>query len=263
MKDIYNILEIEPTNDINIIKKQYRKLSLKYHPDKNNNSIDYNNKFNELNNAYKKILLEFNNQNNKNNHNNQNNLVKYNDVNIDNTNQNINNKNKLFDINDLNYQIKTVDITMIQSYNGYCIPIEIDNFNIVNNIIEKNKETIYVKIPKGIDNNEYININNIKIKVNIINNTNFIRKGIDLVYEKNITLKESLCGFSFKINHLNGKIITINNYNGKIISPYEETIVKNLGMIRDNYIGDLIIKYNIIFPKNISKDKIDKLNNIL
>ena len=163
----------------------------------------------------------------------------------------------------LNKQIINVDIDILQSYTGNCIPIEIDNYNIVNNIIDKNKETIYINIPKGIDNNEYININNIIIKINIINNTDFIRKGIDLIYHKNITLKEALCGFSFQLNHLNGKIITINNYNGKIISPNDDTIIQKLGMIRDEYIGNLIIKYNIIFPKNILKKNIDILNNIL
>ena len=261
MNDIYyNILEIEKTHDINIIKKQYRKLSLKYHPDKNNNTIESNNKFNELTNAYKNLLLNLSNTNNNTNTNNINekNIVKYN-VNSSYIN---NNNNQNIDLLK-NNKIINVDIDMLQSYNGYCIPVEVDNYNIINNIIEKNKETIYINIPKGIDTNEYININNIKIKVNIINNTDFIRKGIDLYYKKNITLKEALCGFSFKINHLNGKIITINNYNGNIISPNQETIIQNLGMIRDKYIGNLIINYNIIFPKNISKNNINILNTIL
>ena len=268
MNDIYyNILEIHPTDDINIIKKQYRKLSLKYHPDKNNNTNESNDKFNDLTNAYKILLSELSN--------NQNDIVKYHDLNPNNHNNpnnpnnhpnnhnNLNIPNIPNNINMLNKQIINVDIDILQSYTGNCIPIEIDNYNIVNNIINKNKETIYINIPKGIDNNEHININNIIIKINIINNTDFIRKGIDLIYHKNISLKEALCGFSFQINHLNGKIITINNYNGKIISPKDDTIIQKLGMIRDEYIGNLIIKYNIIFPKNISKKNIDILNNIL
>ena len=55
-ENLYNILEINTNASINEIKKAYRKLSLKYHPDKQINSIltneEKNEKFIKLRNAY-------------------------------------------------------------------------------------------------------------------------------------------------------------------------------------------------------------------
>ena len=52
-KDYYKILEIEKNADQNTIKKAYRKLAMKYHPDKNiNNREQSESKFKEISEAY-------------------------------------------------------------------------------------------------------------------------------------------------------------------------------------------------------------------
>ena len=90
--------------------------------------------------------------------------------------------------------------------------------------------SLYIPIKKGIDDWEILilrnkgNINqhfagDVKIFIKISNETKFIREGLNLKYEKNISLKESLTGFDFDIKHINGKTYTINNSKGNIIHP--------------------------------------------
>lgn len=50
--DYYEILEIERTSDKEIIKKAYRKLALKYHPDRNPDDKSAEEKFKQINEAY-------------------------------------------------------------------------------------------------------------------------------------------------------------------------------------------------------------------
>lgn len=50
--DYYEILEISKTSNKDVIKKAYRKLALKYHPDRNANNKEAEEKFKQINEAY-------------------------------------------------------------------------------------------------------------------------------------------------------------------------------------------------------------------
>lgn len=50
--DYYEILEIQKTNDKEIIKRAYRKMALKYHPDRNPDDKHAEEKFKQINEAY-------------------------------------------------------------------------------------------------------------------------------------------------------------------------------------------------------------------
>ena len=167
----------------------------------------------------------------------------------------------------------SIEITFEQSFCGCSIPVEITRIICKNGIVNNEKENIYVPLPCGIDNNEIIIIENkgniinnkqydIKINVILLNHEIFKRNGLDIYYYKDISLLESLTGFAFELEHLNNKKYKINNIKN-IIKNNETQIFKNLGFNRYNYIGNLIIKYNIIYPKTISDENKEKLKTIL
>ena len=58
IKRATEILELELNTNLNstTVKKQYHKLALLYHPDKNNGSVEANKRFQEINEAYKYLL---------------------------------------------------------------------------------------------------------------------------------------------------------------------------------------------------------------
>ena len=55
MGNYYDVLQVKRDASINDIKKSYRKLALKYHPDKNPGDTIAENKFKEINNAFEII----------------------------------------------------------------------------------------------------------------------------------------------------------------------------------------------------------------
>jgi DnaJ-class molecular chaperone len=171
---------------------------------------------------------------------------------------------------------QNIEITMEQSYHGCNVEISLERFNILNNIRSTENEIFTLNIPKGIDNDEVIvirdkghNINNqikgeVRIKVNIKNTTEFTRQGMDLHLSKKISLKESLCGFTFEFDHLNGKRICMNNNTGNnVIKPGSKKIINGLGIMRDNNVGNMIIEFDVKFPDMLTEEQKESLKNIL
>lgn len=172
--------------------------------------------------------------------------------------------------------IKNIKITMTQAYSGISFPLEIERWISEGSSKTTEKETIYIDIPNGIDENEIIilrekghvlneeNIGDIKINIQIDNNTEFKRCGLDIIYKRTISLKESLCGFSFELTHLNGKTLCLNNKtNMTIIKPNYTKVIPAMGMTRDERIGNLIIEFDIVYPDTLTSEQIEKLGEIL
>ena len=159
--------------------------------------------------------------------------------------------------------------------NGGSIPVEVERWIIENGNKVFETQTIYVSIMKGVDNNEIIILENqgnvinekckgdIKIFIKIENDTEFQRKGLDLILEKNISLKEALCGFSFDLKYINGKVYTIHNQSGSIIPIGHQKLIPNMGLCRDDHTGNMIIIFNIELPKTLTPEQIVILNNVL
>uniref|UniRef100_A0A6C0I3F0 J domain-containing protein n=1 Tax=viral metagenome TaxID=1070528 RepID=A0A6C0I3F0_9ZZZZ len=170
---------------------------------------------------------------------------------------------------------KTVQISLKQSYQGCNIPVEVERVLIMNDVRSTELETIYITIPQGVDENEMLILkdkghcingeySDLKISIQIVNETEFKRQGLDLIIHKIVTLKEALCGFSFEMNHLNGKKLCINNKsNPTVLRPQYRKVVPNLGMIREQSVGNMTIEFDVLFPESLTSEQIEGLSQLL
>jgi DnaJ homolog subfamily A member 2 len=102
-------------------------------------------------------------------------------------------------------------------------------------------------------------INEIKSK------TGIVREGENLVYKKKLHLVEALCGTVFIYKQLDTRLIKINT-NNMIIIPNQVMKIVGEGMRKNgdsNIYGDLIIKFNIVFPEELSEQRKKYLLKIL
>jgi DnaJ-class molecular chaperone len=170
--------------------------------------------------------------------------------------------------------IKNVIVPIDKILTGTTIPVEIERWLIENGTKIFENETVYVTVPKGIDEGEIIilkekgniasekNKGDIKIFIKIDNNTEFKRSGLDLILEKTITVKEALCGFTFELKYISGKIYTITNNSGNIISNGYKKLIPNMGFTRDDHTGNLLIIFNVSFPEKLPEDVLAALRAI-
>ena len=170
----------------------------------------------------------------------------------------------------------TLEISLEQAYDGCSIPIVLNRYIMIGETKINEEETVYVDIYPGIDNNEMITLKekgnvtseqskgDVKIHIVIKNNTSFSRDGLDLLYHKTLSLKESLCGFSFEIIHLNKKKLAFNNKSKiSIIRPNFKKNIPNMGMKRDGKVGNLIVIFDIVFPDTLTEENTETLSAIL
>lgn len=172
--------------------------------------------------------------------------------------------------------LEYVHLTLEQAYRGCTLPVEIERWNMIGELKVQEEETMYINIPSGIDDNEIIVLKDqghtvnekcrgdIKIIIQVKNETVFKRQGLDLVIKKTISLKEALCGFSFEIHHINGKTLNLNNKtNPTIVKPNYKKTVAGLGMNRDGTYGNLVIEFDVVFPDSLTAEQIKNISDIL
>lgn len=285
MSDYYSILNVSHEASMNEIKSSFRKLSLQFHPDKDNSDASISH-YNNIMTAYSVLEDESsrkkydNNRNTSsdkgcdykmnNNLSDSQSLVRIDSAKDDPYNNNNNNNNNR--PSTIAYYLV---ITLEQSFTGCQCPIEIERYIHENEYMVREKEKIYVDIASGIDNGEIIILKNrgnetikglvgdVKVHIQISDHIFFIREGLNLRYKKLITFEESICGFTFKLEYLNGNTICIRNGSGDVIMNGSIKTIKNRGMVRNNRTGNLIIEFIIKQPRRLPVDTIQQLKNIL
>jgi len=312
----YDTLEVPKTATIDEIKKSYRKLSLKYHPDRNPGQPDMVAKFQEIGEAYEVLGDE---QKKEEYDMMQNNPFSGGRGNIDELFSNLFGMNfasmRPMEHMDMSHMgpmgmggpmggisingipfggpgirifrqgqpvhqkpppiTKTLVVSMEQVLDGAIVPIEIERWLIENDTKMYETETLYVTIPKGVDENEMIIIKDkgnfisdscigdLKIVIKVNNESPFERHGLDLFYHKTISLKESLCGFSFELPYLGGKSFAINNNGGNVIPSEYKKVIPNLGLSRDTQTGSMIILFHVKFPEKLTAEQMEAIKAVL
>ena len=210
-ESFYKVLNISESATPDEIKKSYRQLSMKWHPDKNpDNQEEAKAKFQKINEAYetlsdpeKKQMYDMQKNNPLFNHNGANN-INMNDINnifanLFNPFPNMNMGGmpggmpngfpqgafqfhqggpgiRIFTTN--NFPSKpqpiqmNITISIEQVLAGTTIPIEIERSILENNTRQLEKETLYIPIPKGIDDGEIIVLQDKGNVIHTNNNTN-------------------------------------------------------------------------------------------
>jgi hypothetical protein len=169
---------------------------------------------------------------------------------------------------------KNINITLENAYFGIeQLSVNLNEFH--------DGATIFIRIPPGINDKEVLMLSNVKstsslspleafhfsqvnIIVNIEEHSIFKQSGLDLILEKEISLKDSLCGLEFAIKHINNKSFHLQHKDGTIIKHNTTKTIPNLGMIDKNkHCGNLIIIFKINYPDKLTREQIDTLSSVL
>lgn len=284
-KNLYKILEIDKNSDQENIKKSYRKLAMKWHPDKNINNKKYaEQKFKEINKAYD-ILSNTEKKR-------QYDLYGTEDIpSVNNFNYSpFKDPDSVFNqffgehtdfhffnkfekeqqgyspqvSNTINMDIL---VTLEELYLGTIKKLKITR-KIYNNsfYFTKKREIIEIKIKRGYKEGTKITFKGkgnqlynmlpgsicfvIKEKKHIL----YTRNLDDLIVEKEITLKEALVDYLIELPFLDKTTIREKINDNLVIHPNYKHIIKGKGMPnskKEKY-GNLHINFKIIFPKKLS-----------
>ena len=242
------ILELSGTPTIAEIKHAYRRLSLRHHPDKNSNSPASIRTFQKITGAYEALCAP----------------LAFPEPCV-----------AAHHAATTSPLVVNVQVTLEQAFAGVLVPVKIQRSIAHGTQSYTEDETIYVDIPQGADSGEVIihrrkgNIVNasapgdLKLVVVVEEHPHFERHGLDLRYKKPVSLKQALCGGAFELMHISGKSYTIRNSKGVVLSPSSSKSIPNLGMRRAGHVGNLVIHFEIVFPRALNDEQIQVLAQTL
>jgi DnaJ family protein A protein 2 len=180
-------------------------------------------------------------------------------------------------------ELRQIALGMVQQIQRHCPDCNGEGYEVNK---KREREVLEVLIEKGMKNNQKIVFRNkADEKPNMeAGHLNFIleekphelfkRKGADLLVTKTLSLNEALCGFEWKINHLDGREIIIKSKSGEVIKPEKDNktpfvkIVPGEGMPSHGnpfVKGDLYVLFTVEFPEDgdLKPDQIEVLKKIL
>ncbi len=168
----------------------------------------------------------------------------------------------------------TLELTFEQAVYGHSLPV-----SIVRDIIQgmnrvRETEKIYITIPPGVDTGEIIELPEkghqiqrkkgpLKIHIKVLPHEVFERRGLHLYYLHTLDFKDSICGFDFTIQLLDGTVLKLKSSPGHIIQNMDEKIIKGKGIHREGGEGDLLIRFKVSAPKVLTEEQVSVFSNLL
>jgi DnaJ homolog subfamily A member 2 len=151
---------------------------------------------------------------------------------------------------------------------------------------KQEREILEVLVEKGMKHNQKIVFRgkadqkpnmepgNINFIIQETEHSLFKRKGADLLITKTLSLNEALCGFEWKITHLDNREVVIKNRPGEVIKaeasdrrPFVK-VVSGEGMpsLGNPFVkGDLYVLFTVEFPDDgdLNEEQVETLKKIL
>lgn len=273
MADLYNILGVDKTASQDDIKKAYRKLASKHHPDRGGNTQ----KFQEIQTAYDTLSdpnkrAEYDNPRPQFNGNWQGEGVPpgfedlfssfgFGDI------FGQRRSSRAARNRDLNLETQ---ITLAEAYSGKELIASVQ-------LPSGRDQTLEVKIPAGVRDGTTLRLNgmgddsvsniprgNINLTIRVKPDHRFRREGDDLVMEHTISCFDAILGKTVQFQTIDGKTLETNIPPG--IQPGQTMSVHGHGMPNMNdprMKGRLLIKVNITIPKTLTDSQKDSLRKII
>jgi DnaJ-class molecular chaperone len=165
-----------------------------------------------------------------------------------------------------------IDLSLEECYTGCAVPIEVERK--ING--RQEKSTVYANIVPGTDDKETVVLpgmghrengktTDLCVSVNVTPHHKFERKGMNLFYHMEITLKESLCGFSKELEHIDGKTYKVGSEKGKPVRHGARRVIPDKGFRRSDVekAGNLIILFDVIYPSMLEESQVETLASVL
>jgi DnaJ-class molecular chaperone len=94
----------------------------------------------------------------------------------------------------------------------------------------------------------------IVLKLMVLENIHYTRRGLDLVLKRKIMLSEALCGLSFMLPPIGGRE-PVKCHCDIVITPGMNKVCPGLGFRREGVVGNLVIEFEVEFPEKITAEQ--------
>lgn len=252
-KNYYDILGVSENATQEEIKKAYRKLALKFHPDKSGGSKEYEEKFKKISEAYdvlgdpeKRKRYDNSPSGNFNNFESQ---FNFNNFTAEDIFSSLFGVRNFEDMNlDIIYNLR---VSLKEAMLGHSIKLELP---------ERENKKIELKIPKFVEDGEKLRVRGMGKKgrnrdgdlilvINVEENKEFIRIDKNLHLKLNVTLKQVFSQETIKFKTVDGSEIKLKLKRDS--KNNDKLRVKNYGL-KDKSNGDLIVILNILMPDKLT-----------